>query len=55
MIPTDATHTDNDGTYWKDKDGYWYYWDEIFEWCGYIGPVNQMFLNNKNPIGVMQA
>lgn len=51
-IPADATHTDNDGTYWKDNDGYWYYWDEIFEWCGYIGPVNQMFLNNKNPIGV---
>ncbi|BBF76075.1 hypothetical protein N5J48_12415 [Acinetobacter ursingii] len=52
MTPTDATYIENDGTYWKSENGCWYYWDEIFEWCFYVGPVNQMFFGNKREIGV---
>ncbi|MDI3237531.1 hypothetical protein QK338_05295 [Acinetobacter ursingii] len=51
MIPAGSTHIENDGTYWKSENGCWYYWDDIFEWCFYVGPVNQMFYGNKREIG----
>ena len=55
MIPEGATHIENDGTFWQNHNGTWSYWSDVFGWCGYIGLVNQMFLNNKNELGVMQA
>ena len=55
MIPHGATHIENDGTFWNCTNGVWTYWSEVFGWCGYIGAVNQMFLNNKNELGTMYA
>jgi len=55
MIPHGATHIETDGTFWKCINGRWYYWKERFGWCGYIGGVNAIFMNNKNELGTMYA
>ncbi len=55
MIPHGATHIENDGTFWKCTNGRWYYWKEHFGWCGYVGVVNKIFMNNKNELGMMYA
>ena len=52
MSLQESTHIENDGTHWKLQNGCWYYWDEIFQWCFYVGPVNRAFLNNKREIRV---
>ena len=44
--PDDATHIEQDGTFWKNKNGNWYHWNKHFKkWCGYAGNANQAFLN----------
>lgn len=55
MIPHGATHIENDGTFWNCTNGVWTYWSDVFGWCGYIGAVNQMFLDNKSELGTMYA
>lgn len=49
--PTDATHLEFDGTYWRNLNGSWSYWRVGWGWCSYIGPVNKAFLNKFREIG----
>ncbi|MDR7015044.1 hypothetical protein J2Y37_000066 [Prolinoborus sp. 3657] len=55
MIPQGRTHIENDGTFWQNHNGTWSYWSDVFGWCGYIGSVNHMFMNNKIELGMVQA
>jgi len=50
--PKHTTHIENDGTFWSNWKGAWFFWQKKFGWCRYVGPVNQMFLGNKREIGV---
>ncbi|MEB5477283.1 hypothetical protein [Acinetobacter pollinis] len=50
-----ATHIENDGTYWRCENGLWYWWRDNFGWCGYIGKVDDSFLGNKTALGQMYA
>ncbi|MBF7683005.1 hypothetical protein I2F27_06655 [Acinetobacter sp. B5B] len=44
------THFEEDGTYWLVNNGIWYYWRELWGWCGYIGQVNTAFLASKQQL-----
>ncbi|EXB76824.1 hypothetical protein ACE5JW_11635 [Acinetobacter radioresistens] len=44
-MPNDYTRIENDGTYWKEVNGQWFYWREIWGWCPYVGSLNQNFFN----------
>ncbi|MBF7685994.1 hypothetical protein I2F17_09210 [Acinetobacter sp. B10A] len=49
------THFEEDGTYWLCNNGLWYYWSDIWGWCGYIGQINTAFLASKQPLSQMYA
>lgn len=42
MTPHDAQYQEEDGTWWKNEGGQWYYWYS-FDWAPYVGPVNKNF------------
>lgn len=51
--PSDATHIESDGTFWKCEKNLWYYMDERFDkWCPYVGLVDRNFLNARMPLVV---
>lgn len=44
--PADATHIESDGTFWKNENGIWCFYDSNFKkWCHYVGKVDHRFLN----------
>lgn len=45
LKPSDASHIENDGTYWKNEKGVWMWWNKGWGWCHYVGMVNKAFLN----------
>lgn len=49
--PLGATHIESDGTYWRNLNGDWFYWREIWGWCQYVGLKNKNFLNKFREIG----
>ncbi|MCX0338298.1 hypothetical protein [Acinetobacter radioresistens] len=44
-MPLDYTHIEHDGTPWKEFNGEWFYWREVWGWCQYVGSKNQNFFN----------
>lgn len=40
--PLGATHQEEDGTWWVNQYGQWYYWYH-FGWAPYVGPVDKNF------------
>lgn len=42
MTPPDAQYQEEDGTWWKNEGGQWYYWYH-FAWAPYVGPVAKNF------------
>lgn len=44
-MPTDYTHIENDGTPWKNVEGDWFFWREVWGWIQYVGPKNSNFFN----------
>ena len=48
--PAGATHIENDGTFWKNDGGTWFFWC-VWIWSPYIGKVNQNFLRKLRAIG----
>lgn len=49
-VPAGATHTEADGTYWKEIDGEWYFYLALFGWKPYIGLKNASFYGKLIPI-----
>lgn len=47
--PDGATHTEADGTYWKEMDGEWYFYLALFK--PYVGLKNASFYGKLIPIG----
>lgn len=43
--PKDAEYIENDGTYWKNEKGIWFWWNGHWGWCPFIGLVNYRLLD----------
>ncbi|MDA0697161.1 MAG: hypothetical protein O2793_12225 [Proteobacteria bacterium] len=52
MRPDGATHSEQDGTFWKCEKGTWFHYNKHFKkWATYVGKVNQSFLNKLVELG----
>lgn len=49
--PDGATHREADGTVWKNVKGQWYWWNQGWGWCQYVGMLNANFHNKLTEIG----
>jgi len=49
--PIGATHREADGTVWKNEKGQWYWWNQGWGWCQYVGMANANFHNKLTEIG----
>ncbi|WP_171503406.1 hypothetical protein [Acinetobacter haemolyticus] len=52
MKPQGTTHIENDGTFWMNHKGNWFFYNPHFKkWASYVGKVNQSFLNKLVELG----
>lgn len=50
-MPPDATHIENDGTYWLKTDSNdWFFWRNGWGWCQYVGIKNKSFYDKFRTI-----
>jgi len=49
--PYGSTHFENDGTFWRNEKGQWYWWNQGWGWCQYVGMANANFHNKLTEIG----
>jgi len=49
--PDGSTHFESDGTFWKNEKGMWYWWNQGWGWCQYVGMANANFHNKLTEIG----